>query len=98
MSTTQALFVSSLISPDVIASLPDAYIIRSLERGDFVKGYLDCLRVLTFVGDLSLEQFNERYDEMSKVNTHGAGTYYLLVIEHENRIVGTGSLIIERKL
>jgi glucosamine-phosphate N-acetyltransferase len=50
--------------------------------------------VLTHVGDLTVEQFNERYDEMKE----GRGTYYLLVIEHENRIVGTGSLIVEKKL
>jgi len=95
MATEQGLFSSSLISPQVVASLPNGYTIRSLERSDFAKGYLDCLRVLTFVGDLTVDQFNERYDEM---NTQGKGTYYLLVIEFENRIVGTGSLIIEKKL
>ena len=94
MATPKGLFSNTLISPEVISSLPDAYTVRSLEREDFAKGYLDCLRVLTHVGDLTVEQFNERYDEM---NT-GKGTYYLLVIEHENRIVGTGSLIVEKKL
>lgn len=67
---------------------------RSLERDDFQKGYLDCLRVLTHVGDLTEEQFHERYDEMVALK----GTYYLLVIELEGRIVGTGSLIVEKKL
>lgn len=98
MATTQALFSPSLISPEVVASLPPSYTVRSLERGDFAKGYLDCLRVLTFVGDLSEEQFYERFDQMNAINTHGAPTYFLLVIENENRIVGTGALIVERKL
>jgi len=56
------------------------------------------LRVLTHVGDLTAEQFYERFDQMVAINTLGAPTYFLLVIEHENRIVSTGSLIVERKL
>lgn len=94
MSTSTALFASSLISAEVVASLPPNYVARSLEREDFKKGYLDCLRVLTHVGDLTEEQFYERYDEMAALK----GTYYLLVIEFEGRIVGTGSLIVEKKL
>jgi glucosamine-phosphate N-acetyltransferase len=95
MATPKGLFSNSLISLEVISSLPDSYTVRSLEREDFANGYLDCLWVLVHVGDLTVEQFNERYDEM---NGQGKGTYYLLVIEHENRIVGTGSLIVEKKL
>jgi glucosamine-phosphate N-acetyltransferase len=94
MATPKGLFSNTLISPEVISSLPESYTVRSLEREDFAKGYLDCLRVLTHVGDLTVEEFNERYDEMNA----GKGTYYLLVIEHENQIVGTGSLIVEKKL
>lgn len=94
MATPTGLFPSSLISSEVISSLPEGYTARSLEKADFAKGYLDCLRVLTHVGDLTEEQFNERYDEMDALN----GTYYLLVLEYEGRIVGTGSLIVEKKL
>lgn len=50
--------------------------------------------MLTHVGDLTEEQFQERYDEMVVLK----GTYYLLVVEFEGRIVGSGSLIVERKL
>lgn len=95
MSTSQPLFSSSLISPEVVAAFPDGYTIRPLEKGDYSKGYLDCLRVLTWCGDITEAEFSERYDEM---DTGGKGPYYLLVIEHENRIVGTGSLIAEKKL
>lgn len=98
MSTTKGLFVSSLTSLEIVASLPYSYEMRSLEKDDFDKGYLDCLRVLTYDGDLTAEEFKERYDEMDAVNTQGPGTYFLLVIEYENRILGTGTLIIERKL
>ncbi|KIW10588.1 hypothetical protein PV08_11552 [Exophiala spinifera] len=94
MTASEGLFPNSLISDEVKASLPEGYTVRSLERTDFAKGFLDCLRVLTWVGDLTEEEFYERYDEM---NTQGKGTYYLIVIEYEGRIVGTGSLIVEKK-
>jgi len=94
MTARQGLFSNSLISSEVVTSLPERYIIRSLEKSDYSKGYLDCLRVLTWVGDLTEEQFEERYDEM---NSQGRGTYYLLVVEYGNRIIATGSLIVEKK-
>lgn len=89
-----AIFSSSLISSEVAASFPDGYKIRPLERHDFAKGYLECLRVLTWVGHLKEDEWFERYDEMVKCQ----GTYYLLALEHQGRIVGTGSLIVEKKL
>ncbi|KAJ9614247.1 Glucosamine-phosphate N-acetyltransferase-like protein [Cladophialophora chaetospira] len=94
MATPEGLFPNTLISAEVKASFPKGYTVRALERTDFSKGFLDCLRVLTWVGDLTEEQFHERYDEM---NTQGKGTYFLIVIEYEGRIVGTGSLIAEKK-
>lgn len=92
--TMSELFPSSLISSEVTTSLPASYTIRSLRKDDFSKGYLDCLKVLTHVGDLTVEEWNERYDEMAE----SKGTYYLLAVEHEGRVVGTGSLIVEKKL
>lgn len=49
------LFSTELISPDVVAELPEGYTIRPLQRGDYQKGFLDVLRVLTTVGDVSEE-------------------------------------------
>jgi glucosamine-phosphate N-acetyltransferase len=89
------LFPPTLISPTVAASLPESYTIRALQREDYGRGFLDCLRVLTTVGDVTEAQWSERYDWMS---TQGKGGYYLLVIDDGNRIVGTGALIVERKL
>lgn len=88
------LFSASLISQEVAASLPQGFVIRPLERGDYERGFLDCLRVLTHVGDLTEAQFNERYDEMKEAK----GTYFFLVIEHQSRIVGTGVVVVEKKL
>jgi glucosamine-phosphate N-acetyltransferase len=52
--------------------------------------------VLTTVGDISEESFSQRYDWLV---TQGKGGYYMLVIEDgAGRVVGTGALIVERKL
>lgn len=90
------LFSPSVLPADIAAEgfMPTGFTIRPLQKNDFAKGYLDCLRVLTWVGDLSEGEWSQRYDEMASAT----GTYYLLAIQHDDRIVGTGSLIVERKL
>ncbi|SPO03791.1 probable glucosamine-phosphate N-acetyltransferase [Cephalotrichum gorgonifer] len=92
--TEQGLFPASLLSPTVSASLPEGLVIRALRRTDFDNGFLDCLRVLTTVGDVSAEAFAGQYDAMA-----GQEGYYILVVEDTARgvIVGTGALIVERK-
>ncbi|SZE99576.1 unnamed protein product [Blumeria hordei] len=88
------LFSADLISPEVASSLPPTYKIRALRRADYAHGFLDCLRALTTVGEISESEWNERYEWM---NSQGKGGYFLLVIEDAGRIVGTGALIVERK-
>ena len=95
MASLKGLFDPSLISPATSETFNAPLVIRPLERSDYAKGFLDCLRVLTHVGDVSEDQFNERYDWM---NTQAKGGYYILVIDDGARIVGTGALIVERKL
>ncbi|KAL9106639.1 MAG: hypothetical protein Q9227_008359 [Pyrenula ochraceoflavens] len=88
------LFSTSLISPDVTSSLPEKYSIRPLSKSDFENGFLDVLRVLTTVGDITPEQFASRYDWMASRND----TYYVLVIcDESGTVVGTGAVIVERK-
>lgn len=96
-SASKPLFDNSLISPAIQSLLPEHYTIRPLRQSDYSIGFLDCLRVLTTVGDITEAAWDERYKWMS---TQGAGGYYILVIEDEskNQIVGTGALIVERKL
>lgn len=92
---TEPLFATDLISPSVLEALPEGYTCRPLQRSDYEKGFLDVLRVLTTVGDITQEQFNERYEWMKQRN----GEYFLLcVTDGSSRIVGTGALIVERKL
>ncbi|KAF7717893.1 Glucosamine 6-phosphate N-acetyltransferase [Penicillium ucsense] len=94
MEDDAPLFASSLISPEIISILPTDYTIRPLRRSDYQRGYLDVLRVLTTVGDISEEQWNQRYDWIASRNDE----YYMLVIcDGQDQIVGTGSLIVERK-
>ena len=55
-------------------------------------------QVLTTVGDVSEHAFSQRFEEM-QASGKGAGGYHILVILNgENKIVGTGALIVERKL
>ncbi|RYP13871.1 hypothetical protein DL765_006659 [Monosporascus sp. GIB2] len=92
----QGLFSSDLISPTVAAALPEGYTARALRKSDYDAGFLDCLRVLTTVGEISREAFEEHYRWMQTQES-----YYVLVIEDGNRekpiIVGTGALLVERK-
>ncbi|KAL3473468.1 acyl-CoA N-acyltransferase [Aspergillus californicus] len=88
------LFPTTLISPSVSSALPLGYTIRPLRRSDYHLGYLDVLRVLTTVGEISQEAWDARFDWISSHNDE----YYLLVIcDEKDAIVGTGSLIVERK-
>ncbi len=88
------LFSPSLVSPTVLSLLPENYTMRPLRRSDYNSGFLDVLRVLTSVGEVSVEDWNARYDWMARRNDE----YFLLVIcNEEGRVVGTGSLIVERK-
>jgi glucosamine-phosphate N-acetyltransferase len=96
MNNSNPLFDPSLISESVTSTLQSPFKIRPLERSDYAKGFLECLRVLTHIGDISEARFNERYDWM--VN-EAKGGYYVLVIEDDKQtIVGTGVLVVERKL
>lgn len=89
------LFTDDLISPTIAATLPPTYVLRPLRKSDYAIGFLDVLRVLTTVGDITEKEWNGRYDWM---NNQGKGGYYIMVIEDQGKIVGTGALLVERKL
>lgn len=93
----QDIFASNLLSPEVAAALPTGYKLRALRKSDYNSGFLDCLRVLTTVGDINEADFAKQYDQMA-----AAASYYIIIIEDTTRtdrpVVGTGALIVERKL
>lgn len=89
------LFSTELISPQVAAALPDGYTVRPVQRSDYQRGFLDVLRVLTTVGDVDEAHWDQRYDWISRRNDE----YFLIcVLDGQGKIVGTGALIVERKL
>jgi len=89
------LFLPSLISPSVSSSLPTSYTMRPLQRSDYDAGFLDVLRVLTTVGEITPEGWNAHYDWMSRRDD----TYYIVVVvDGEGKVVGCGTLVVERKL
>jgi glucosamine-phosphate N-acetyltransferase len=95
MTTSTPLFAPTLIPPPT-TPLPPGYTIRPLTRTDHAKGYFDCLRTLTWVGaNPTAQQFEAQYDWLA---TKGAEWFYNVVIEFEGQIVGSGVVIVERKL
>ncbi|KAK5002391.1 tRNA(Ser) Um(44) 2'-O-methyltransferase [Cryomyces antarcticus] len=93
-SDPEPLFSTDLISPDVLKALPEGYTCRPLQRSDYQAGFLDVLGVLTTVGNVTEEMWNERYDWMKRRSDE----YYLLCIQDGNgKLVGTGALVVERK-
>ncbi|CAD0109147.1 unnamed protein product [Aureobasidium uvarum] len=95
--SSDSLFSPDLISSEVAAALPEGYTIRPLRKGDYHAGFLDVLAVLTTVGDVSEQDFNQRFEEMQASGAlgRGAGGYHILVILNgDNKIVGTGALIV----
>ncbi|KAH0559648.1 hypothetical protein GP486_003839 [Trichoglossum hirsutum] len=95
MSSSPPLFPPSLIPATTTAQLPASYTMRPLEAGDYERGFLDVLRVLAPVGDVSGAAFRERFEWMRQ----RAGEYYLIVVvDGAAAVVGTGCLVVEKKL
>ncbi|KAK2597368.1 Glucosamine-phosphate N-acetyltransferase-like protein [Conoideocrella luteorostrata] len=98
MATEEGLFSQNLVSEAVSEKLPEGYKLRALRETDFDTGFLECLRVLTTVGDITKEQFAEQFKKMKRQQD-----YYIIVIEDTNRtegensVVATGALIVEHK-
>lgn len=63
------LFSPELISPEVLKALPEGYTCRPIQRQDYHNGFLDVLRVLTTVGDVT-----EEVRLLSPLNQHLAST------------------------
>ncbi|XP_057374236.1 probable glucosamine 6-phosphate N-acetyltransferase [Daphnia carinata] len=69
--------------------------VRPLYMSDYGRGFLELLKELTEVGNISEEQFQEQFKFMK--NSHG--TYYCTVIIDtiKDRVVGASTLLMERK-
>jgi glucosamine-phosphate N-acetyltransferase len=91
----QPMFNKNLIDIGITNQVPNGFVLRPLEEGDYEKGYLDVLSQLTVVGNMSKGQFLERFHYQKRHND----TYFLIVVEdlQTKRIVGCGTLLLERK-
>jgi glucosamine-phosphate N-acetyltransferase len=62
---------------------------RQLEKWDYDKNYLELLKQLTTVGDISREKYETAFDKM------GAEVW---VVEFEGKIIASVSLLLEQKI
>ncbi|KAJ3120803.1 Glucosamine-phosphate N-acetyltransferase-like protein [Nowakowskiella sp. JEL0407] len=80
-----ALFDKLYISGDVQNALPAGFVVRPLEIGDYEKGFLEALEMLTSVGKMSKGQFIDT----KKAKIVGAGTIFVeRKFVHLNGLVG----------
>ena len=91
---SDTLFSPTLVSEKTQASLPEGYSFRPLQRSDYKNGHLEPLRDLTHVGDISEADWVDRFDWMKNTN----GAYFVLVITKDEKVIATGTLIVEKKL
>lgn len=89
---------TELFNPNVLDRLsltsPEGLLIRPLKSGDYDRGYLQLLTQLTEVGNVSREQFLNRFHMMRNTNS-----YYITVVEDVTlgSIVATSTLVVEQK-
>jgi len=69
--------------------------VRPLCISDYSRGFLNLLKELTEVGDITQEQFEDQFASMRS----SPGMYYCTVIvdQNKNEIVGAATLLMERK-
>jgi len=91
LDTSSAKFNPKL----TIANPGEGLKIRPLSRQDYDRGFLQLLAELTTVGDISIDAWNARFDELKA----SANTYLITVIEDTllNKIIGATTLVIEKK-
>ncbi|CAM8959540.1 unnamed protein product [Rhodiola kirilowii] len=86
---------SSSICKTVIAMTPSAIRIRRLEIHDKRKGFMELLQQLSICDAVSDKDFEDRFQELSRCGDD----HVICVIEdlESGKIVGTGSVFIEKK-
>ena len=83
-------------NPPISIEAPgDGLLMRPLSLGDFHRGFLPLLSQLTTVGEVSQEQWQQRFNRMLSMQ----GTYLVTVIEDTNsgQVVGSATLVVEDK-
>jgi len=93
LSLAQAKF-----DPPLTVQKPgDGLLVRPLCLEDYDRGFLQLLSQLTSVGDISREQWQQRWEEMKNCSS----TYYVIVIEDTTvaggLVIGAATMVMERK-
>lgn len=94
--TGDDMFPAHLLTDNksLLSALPEGYTMRPLSVNDYGNGFPEIFSVLTDVGDISKEAFEKRFREMQSI----WGYYILVVLDGSKKIVGTGALVLEKKL
>ena len=78
-----------------VSSPGEGLLVRSLSLEDYDRGFLELLGQLTSVGEISRDQWEQRWREMKECS----GTYYVIVIEdlENKRVIGAATMVMEKK-
>ncbi|KAK4517278.1 uncharacterized protein ATC70_000611 [Mucor velutinosus] len=80
------------ISKEIQSALPSSHLIRPLRRDDDERGFIELLSQLSVAGSITQESFKARFDLLKE-----QGSTYVVVIEEDNRIVASATLLVEYK-
>lgn len=69
------------------------YYIRELELKDYENGFLECLKELTVVGNISKDKFEKTFIDRKYKNVYT----YVAVDKKTDKVLGTGSVFYEPK-
>ncbi|GAA5922915.1 glucosamine 6-phosphate N-acetyltransferase [Sporobolomyces koalae] len=92
------LFDASLLSQDLLSTLPQGLTLRPLQGDDYSRAHLSLLTHLTSAPDVGQSQWSTRFSEMSKINSLYLTYLPIVIVQDEsNELVGSATLVIERK-
>ncbi|KAK6060207.1 acetyltransferase, GNAT family [Cooperia oncophora] len=96
LADSEYLFNPEVLTADLVGAVPNGFLVRPLKISDYDNGFLDVLAQLTVVGDVSREQFENRFNTMKMSSPP---SYYVVVIEDlsTGRVVGAATLMVEWK-
>merc|ERR1719351_625984 len=89
-----SLCSTTSFNPPISVEAPgEDLIMRPLAKGDFHKGFLSLLSQLTSVGEISEEQWLQRFNRMLSMQ----GTYLVIEDTSTGQVVGAATLVVEDK-